>query len=393
MGRLIFSAILFYLLTLFFTPQVQAAKFRLSAPSGTLQRGGPVSLIINIDTEGGNLAEAATGASYDPSLLRFNSVTAGNTFPQVSSSVISEGKIKITGTNAQGFSGNGIFATLNFTIIAQSPGSAQFCTLFDVPGTIEQPPPPPGTALPTLNLLPSPPPDPGDISTLCYPVKINGDQNSKLDLIFFAGRYQNKEEFLNDVRTSINFLEATNLPKAVLNKINYWALTDLSVDFIDYEYSNRIHRIIYNKDVAAVQKSRCRADTSIVIFNLPGYSDGTAFRGIGSCVTRSALSAVPHELGHSIAFLGDEYNYGSPLSTDWVARGYNVSYNCSQEKSQSQTEACPKWAGLFTGVGCIPVCGYTNLFRSTQESIMNVGIRDYNPPSIRGWEMALQNYE
>jgi len=109
-----------------------ATTFDLVPPSGTLQRGQDITFTININTEGAALTSIQTGLTYDSTLLQYKSVTPGATMTSVTAdtSTYGAGKILFTGTNATGFNGTGVFATVIFTIIAQSSGSTEICTLW-----------------------------------------------------------------------------------------------------------------------------------------------------------------------------------------------------------------------------------------------------------------------
>lgn len=124
----------FVVFSLFFilaTP-VSATTFDLIPPSGTLQRGQDITFTINIDTEGESITSIQSGLTYDTTLLKYVSVTAGAAMNSVvaDTTTYGAGKILFTGTNNAGFNGTGVFATVVFTIIAQSSGSTEICTLW-----------------------------------------------------------------------------------------------------------------------------------------------------------------------------------------------------------------------------------------------------------------------
>ncbi|MFH0773633.1 MAG: cohesin domain-containing protein [bacterium] len=131
-----------------------ATKFDLIPPSGTLQRGQNITFTINIDTEGSVVTSIQSGLSYDATLLQYVSVTAGAAMNSVvaDTTTYGTGKILLTGTNNTGYNGTGVFATAVFTIIAQSSGSTEICTLWL--------PTPTGTPAPTSATLPSNTPAP-----------------------------------------------------------------------------------------------------------------------------------------------------------------------------------------------------------------------------------------
>ena len=109
---------------------VFATRLDLIAPSGTLQRGQSYNFTIDIDTQGESLSSITTGLKYETQYLELEGVTPGNSFSVISTQNVSDGKITITGTNDQPFSGSGVFAYAKFKIIATAPGETQVCALW-----------------------------------------------------------------------------------------------------------------------------------------------------------------------------------------------------------------------------------------------------------------------
>ena len=107
-----------------------ATQFKLFAPSGTLERGQTYYFTIEVDTEGESLTQTQIGLTYDTKYLEFEGATPGDTFSVVSSQNISEGKILITGSSDQEYSGSGTFAYAKFKIIANAPGETELCVLW-----------------------------------------------------------------------------------------------------------------------------------------------------------------------------------------------------------------------------------------------------------------------
>ena len=166
---------LFFIITTFFllVPSSFAINFDLIPPSGTLQRGQDITFTMNIDTQGASVPSVQTGLTYDNTLLKYVSVTAGAAMNSVvaDTTTYGAGKILFTGTNNAGFNGTGTFATVVFNIIAQSSGQTEICSLWiptptatpaptsivvpTVPGTIAPTLPPQPTALPQTGITDS----------------------------------------------------------------------------------------------------------------------------------------------------------------------------------------------------------------------------------------------
>ncbi len=140
-----FLLIIFGFLFLF-SKQSFAITFDLIAPSGELEKGQEIKFTINVDTEGKSYSSSQIGMTYDTTVLEYVSTSAGNTFTTVSTNPIENGKLIISGSSTNSYSGSGVYAYVIFKIIAQEPGSTQLCTLFNpqnIPTSI------PITSLPT----------------------------------------------------------------------------------------------------------------------------------------------------------------------------------------------------------------------------------------------------
>lgn len=161
MSRKCTRLFLFYFLSalIFFVRPSFATQFDLIPPSGTLQRGQDITFTINIDTEGTSLTSIQSGLTYDSTLLQYVSVTAGAAMNSVvgDTSTYGTGKVLFTGSNTAGFNGTGVFATVVFTIIAQSSGSTEICTLWlPEPTPTIAPTSPPSYTPPAVYATPNP---------------------------------------------------------------------------------------------------------------------------------------------------------------------------------------------------------------------------------------------
>ena len=141
-------------------PSTFATKFDLVPPTGDLQRGQNITFTINIDTEGTSVTSIQSGLTYDATLLQYVSVTAGAAMSSIvaDTTTYGSGKVLFTGTNNAGYNGTGVFATVIFTIIAQSSGSTEICSLW-LPTATPTPNPSP-TVGPSPTPGPTAPPQP-----------------------------------------------------------------------------------------------------------------------------------------------------------------------------------------------------------------------------------------
>ncbi len=137
-----------------------AVKFDLVPPSGQLSRGQDVTFTINIDTQGASVSTIQTGMTYETQYLEYVSAQAGATMNSVTVDPSQgAGKLVLTGTNASGYTGTGVFATVVFKIIATESGTTELCALWEItPSPTPTTPPVGPTTPPVIPTTPPPPP-------------------------------------------------------------------------------------------------------------------------------------------------------------------------------------------------------------------------------------------
>jgi len=141
-------------------------RFTLQAPTGQLTRGQTVTFLVNIDTQGASLSSTAIAADYKTQYLQFQQATPGNTFTVIKTSSPSDGRVLIEGTTDPAFSGQGIFAYLNFKLIAEAPGGTELCVLSNPsPTTLPSPTPQPTQAVAPTTVVPTRLPQTGSVQT------------------------------------------------------------------------------------------------------------------------------------------------------------------------------------------------------------------------------------
>ncbi|MBI2035031.1 MAG: hypothetical protein HYT11_04830 [Candidatus Levybacteria bacterium] len=185
------TLVVFFLIVFPLFHKVYAVTYDLIAPEGQLHRGQEVQFTIYIDTEGTTVTTGQIGVTYETQYLEYLGITAGPAMTSVTAAPQETGSFLITGTNASGFSGNDIFANLNFKIIADAPGSTELCALFiptpsptTPPGTTPNPTSPPNPTNPPTNPTSSPgtttaptsPPAPGSKGGTNPPASGNNSQ-------------------------------------------------------------------------------------------------------------------------------------------------------------------------------------------------------------------------
>lgn len=173
--------VLVFLFFFFVTKPVSAIKYELVAPTGELEVNQEITFTINIDTEGASVTAGQIGMTYDTTNLQYLTTVPGQAMPGVSISDLGGGKLLFSGTNNNGYTGSGVFATINFKITAQEEGSAQLCVLWapsttPTAGPTNTPGPTSTTAPQTTNL-----PTSGSLTNSLF--------GTSLALLFFVGAF------------------------------------------------------------------------------------------------------------------------------------------------------------------------------------------------------------
>jgi hypothetical protein len=354
-----------------------------------------IKLYINVQSEQVNQANVTI--NYDPNLLQLKEIKKWDIF-EINTDTSTNGTIKINGTTQYQFSGEAPVAYLYFKTLQKIDDLTQILTAdgtqiaqiqTDEPTEIPEP-----TAGPTV--IPTQPP--GLLPTSSqetpeeYPncPKIEGD--GSLALIIIPDHYTDLAEFETDAKQAVAGLKETNLPSSVISKFSFYYSSDLSKDYgvsIDGQSAN------LNVSLVKSTQQDCQGDAALIISKK--YPDVNSSFGTGGFSMISSLMAVvfkhsvivtPHELGHALPGLFDEYSFNT---NSIEPANY---YNCSG----TDQERCREWQEKYSddsNVGCYSVCGYSDWFRPTQYSTMNNNldyINYYNPPSIEAWEKFMEKY-
>lgn len=157
-----FWGLFFGFFFLFSLPEIAwATKFSLSLPPGPFNRDQVIQATVNIDAEGLALTSATTLVHYDTNYLEYQSTSLGTFFPRIAAVKAGPDIVQITGSVSSGDagkSGTGIFAKINFKIIAEAAGSTTFCTILSISPTPAVASPTP-IATPRLTVAPTSPPE------------------------------------------------------------------------------------------------------------------------------------------------------------------------------------------------------------------------------------------
>lgn len=356
-----------------------------------------IKLYINVrneQTQNGNVI-----VNYDPKVLKLSEVKKWNIF-EISTDTSILGTIKINGTTETQFSGEAPIAYLYFTTLSDIADITQVLSIgpLDITeptqtNTQVTPSIVTTSVFPTptiINLSPEPNPEP--TSTIQIPNCPTIEGNGTHRLVFIPDNYSSLDQFENDAKQAMNFIKQTNLPPANLAKFTFSYSSDISKD---YEIMLTSKDVDLNIRLARETQQACDGDSFVILSNkYPTAQDsfgvgGFAFPNVGiTIVFRHSLFVTPHEIGHALPGLFDEYDFQQKAN---VAATY---YNCSgRDKAR-----CQEWQEKYANdpeIGCFAVCGYRDWFRSTKFSAMNNNpeyMNYYNPPSLEMWATFFIQY-
>lgn len=148
----------FFQLVFFSKPSsaTQYIEYSISAPPGPYIRGKDIRFTISVKVQDAILKTAQIGLTYETQYLQFISVIPGNAMTTVTSSQVGAGKMILAGANPQGFTGEGVYAYVDFKLIADAAGETELCTLWEPIATPTPTPGPTATPGPTSTPGPSP---------------------------------------------------------------------------------------------------------------------------------------------------------------------------------------------------------------------------------------------
>lgn len=236
-------------------------------------------------------------------------------------------------------------------------------------------------------------------SGFTYVTQPNGcrhiEGNGTYRVVFTAHTgFADLEDFLLYARSGVGHTRATNLGD-LYKKFTFVADTNLENDYQcknNPDDSMNDPKIVCDGGVTDV-KAKCNAHAAAILYKR-AISTGYAymFEDTNKMVlTTQTISAVPHEMGHAIADLYDEYIYDNDrgLKEEDVpdARGWNC--------TSKQDSKCTKWSRHPSAL-CKPGCTTSFWFRPSDVSVMGSHPlfynRIWNLPSMDGWEAALRNF-
>ncbi len=242
-------------------------------------------------------------------------------------------------------------------------------------------------------------PTPTESLTACIAIRKNGDPASKMNIVMLPSGFTSQEEFINQANIVVTAFDKTNLGSEIMSKLNFWALPLLERD---YKASADFGRGVYwDTSMGQQDAQSCGGGGTVATFLIfKSEIWAASATGFGTLVAGTTTKSNenryyegspkgvgnvgPHELGHAIAQLNDEYNvkWEPPLQI-----------NCSANIPTDPNLPCPGWE-KYPGIQCVHGCSIMGRYRSKETSVMyDIHDFNFNPPSLDGWRMALGNFQ
>lgn len=216
--------------------------------------------------------------------------------------------------------------------------------------------------------------DDDDVDTSCVPLLKNGAPGDKIDIVFLPSNYRtDMTTFESDAKKHMNAVFAATPLGDYKQYFNVWII--------------KKNNLTSNSDLCAALddvtefktlSAKCGADETAILSKTTGGSFGGCADPDNTVafMLSNYTTAMPHELGHAIFKLWDEYVY----SEAYVNGEFDDSYWCGTNPGISfdgapncdKNSSCSKWSQV-AGANCVKGCTCSNAYRP----ISNCMMREY----------------
>lgn len=236
----------------------------------------------------------------------------------------------------------------------------------------------------------------------CVPLSTNGSFTDKLDIVYIPVGYTSQDSFIGDAKRSLRAIQETNLGRNRLLKMNFIAFSNIEYEYPLIPLTGGItesdgYMQIENPEVARANASRCAGDVTFVLIN-DTFQSGFAYLG-GMYIEMTASTAngyaSPHELAHAVGSARDEYPFiidGVPLESPSSETANGNCFKPNLLQIINNQNPCPGWEA-YSDAKCLSACGYSDWYRSTEESVMNHDSFIFNQVSLKTWDKAVEGYK
>jgi|GEM_PF-1926779 len=204
----------------------------------------------------------------------------------------------------------------------------------------------------------------------CIALIRNGKPDERIDITFLGVGYNETSSLAEDVAEYIDYygkgggLFSVSPYKENRERFNFYFVNE-SADLgcgLGYGEIASVVRCDDNKVMELA--SQCPSDQVIVLIKSEEFC-GSASSYAKICTGKAGKDVLLHELGHTLAGLGDEYEY------DKVYPGFSV-VATNYQFPNCDVAQCKKWQGI-EGTACFKGCGLSELFRPTKNSCIMYG--------------------
>lgn len=204
-------------------------------------------------------------------------------------------------------------------------------------------------------------------SEKCSSLLLNGDDASKLNIVFVGSNYINRSKLTQDALKYVKVFRKVEPFSSNINKFNFYV-------------SNSLIRCDANQiiecDSFTLKKSAsmCPNDYVIVLYDRSKLKDtvfplrSSSYSNIEKINILDDELVVVHEFGHAFGDLWDEYDEDKYYSKFVKIDDFGKLPNCDEMN-------CPSWrlsnGSYEKGASCYKGCTLSSFYRATKNSIMN----------------------
>jgi hypothetical protein len=210
-----------------------------------------------------------------------------------------------------------------------------------------------------------------DANESCVSLLKNGPSSDKIDIVFLASNYgTDMVAFESDAKAHMKAIFAESPLNGYKSYFNVWIIKKTNLTS-DSNLCTALNNVTEFKTLSA----KCNADETAIL----SKSSGGSFGGCAdpdnavAFMLNTYTVAMPHELGHAIFKLWDEYVYSEAYSSGefddsyWCGSNPQVSFSDAPNCDTSST--CSKWSGV-SGASCAKGCTCPDKYRPVENCMM-----------------------
>ena len=218
--------------------------------------------------------------------------------------------------------------------------------------------------------------DDDNVDSSCVPLLKSGSSADKIDIVFVPANYgSDMVTFEADAKKHMDAIFNAAPLSDYKSYFNIWMVKQTGLT-CNSNLCTALSSVVNFKTLAA----KCNADTTAILAVVSGGSFGgcTDISNGVAIIMSSFSKATPHEMGHAVFKLWDEYVYSAAYTSgefdDSYWCGSNAQVDFANAPNCDKSSTCSKWSGI-SGVSCSKGCTCPNDYRAASSCMMN----DYGP--------------